>query len=95
MGTIAHRSTDPRHTSIHSLIVKIWRKGDASTLPLPTWHGHVTHVPSGERVYAHDPNELPTIVAAQLRKLGIRLAACWRLKLWLHERKHHSDRGTP
>lgn len=92
MGTRAHRSADSRHTSIHSLIVKIWRKDDASTTPQSTWHGQVTHVPSGDRVYAQDPNELLTIVAAHLRKLGVRLAACWRLRLWLNDRKHRTER---
>jgi hypothetical protein len=94
MRIIANRSMNARHTTIHSLIVKIWRKDDASTIAQPTWHGQVTHVPSGERAYAQNPNELLTIVAVQLRKLGVRLATCWRLRLWWHERKHRLNGKT-
>lgn len=83
-----------KQTSIHSLIVKIWRKDDASKASQTIWHGQVTHVPSGERDYSKNPDELPTIVAAQLRKLGVQFAACWRLRLWLYERRRRSKRKT-
>lgn len=92
MGTETHNSSGPKRTSIHSLILKIWCRNGAYPGAKPTWHGQVTHVPSGERVYSNDPNELLTIVAAHLKTLGVRLAMCWRLRVWLHEREHRSQR---
>jgi hypothetical protein len=69
-------------TLIHSLIVKFWREDGPPETHRPAWHGHITHVPSGERVYARDPNEIPTLVASQMKKYGVRLALCWRLRIW-------------
>jgi len=94
MGTNAHRSIGTERTKIHSLILKIWRRDDPTAVPQTSWHGQVTHVPSGDRVYSNNPNELLTNVAGQLRKLGVRLATCWRLRLWWHERKQRSQRET-
>lgn len=95
MGTETRRSNRPESTNIHSLILKIWRRNGGSPGAQPTWHGQVTHVPSGERVYSNDPNELLITVATHLRMFGVRMATCWRLGAWFHERKHRSDRGTP
>lgn len=92
MGTEAQRSSGTGRTKIDSLIVKVWRRDDPAAIPKTSWHGQITHVPSGERVYSKDPNELLTKVAVQLRRLGVQLAACWRVSLWLHERKQRSQR---
>jgi hypothetical protein len=92
MGTEAQRSSGTERTKIDSLILKVWRRDDPAAVPQTSWHGQITHVPSGERVYSNDPNELLTKVAMQLRRLGVRLAICWRLKFWLYERKQRSQR---
>lgn len=95
MGTETHSSNSRESTSIHSLVLKIWRRNGSSPGAQPAWHGHVTEVPSGDRVYANNPNELLLIVATHLRKLGAQLSICWRLGVWVHMLRRHSDRGTP
>lgn len=39
---------DLTESKVHSFIIKLWLEGDTSPL---VWHGHITHVPSGERRY--------------------------------------------
>jgi len=39
---------DLTESKVHSFIIKLWLEGDKNTL---LWHGHITHVPSGERRY--------------------------------------------
>jgi hypothetical protein len=39
---------DLTESTVHSFIIKLWLEGDATPL---VWHGHITHVPSGERRY--------------------------------------------
>ena len=39
---------DLTESKVHSFIIKLWLEGDTSTV---VWHGHITHVPSGERRY--------------------------------------------
>lgn len=92
METNTNRTIGTERITIHSLILKIWRRDDPRAVPQTRWHGQVTHVPSGDRVYSNDPNELLTNVAGQLRKLGVRFATCWRIKLWWHEHKRRSHR---
>jgi len=76
---------DSSQTTIHSIIVKVWRTDLRTGANPPLEHGHVTHVASGARVYAQNPNQLPLRVTAQLRETGVPLALCWRLKLSLRE----------
>ena len=37
---------DLPESKVHSFIVKLWLEGESNLL---AWHGHITHVPSGER----------------------------------------------
>ena len=92
MGTEKSASNGAESSDIHSLILKIWRRRGDSSAVQPQWHGQITNVPSGEQLYANNPNDLLTKVAIQLRRFGIPLTLCWRLKCWMHERKQRSRR---
>jgi len=72
-------------TTINSIIAGVWRTDLRAGANPPLGHGQVTHVASGAHVYAQDPNQLPLVVATQLREMGFPLALCWRLKLSLRE----------
>lgn len=76
---------DSSQTTIHSIIVKIWRADLRTGANPPPGHRHVTHVASGAHVYAQDPNQPPLLLAAQLRESGVPLTLCWCLKLSLRE----------
>jgi hypothetical protein len=63
---------EPAEIPIHSFIVKIWREEPGDPV---AWRGHVTHVPSGERVYLTSLNGLNTFIAPYLLEMGISLPA--------------------
>lgn len=39
---------------VHSFIIKIWLEELSEETGQVEWHGHITHVPSGERVYLRE-----------------------------------------
>jgi hypothetical protein len=47
-------------SNVHSFIVKLWLEDEVQRKGASGWHGHITHVPSGERRYL---KELQDIVA--------------------------------
>jgi hypothetical protein len=72
-------STDPL---VHSFIVKVWVEERAG-LRRKGWHGHVTHVPGGERRYLRDLDDIADFVAPYLEGADARVGLCRRLRLWL------------
>jgi hypothetical protein len=52
----------------HSFIVRIWPEGVDEKAGLVTWRGRVTHVPSGERRYFEDLDEVTAFMASYLEK---------------------------
>jgi hypothetical protein len=44
---------------VHSFIVKLWFEDETQRKGMGGWHGHITHVPSGDR---HHLKELEDIV---------------------------------
>ena len=57
----------------HSFIVKIWPEGMDGDEDQATWHGHITHIPGGERRYLKDLDEIVTFVALYLKRIGVRV----------------------
>jgi hypothetical protein len=64
----------------HSFIVKIWLEETAEEAGHATWRGHITHVPSGERRYVEDLQDIITFIVPYLEKLGVKFGLGWRLK---------------
>ena len=71
-------------TDTLSFIVKLRQDSDASRPQSSAWRGQVTIVPSGERLYASRIDELPTLLACQIKQSGIRLGWIWRLRIMLY-----------
>ena len=67
-----------------SFIVKLWQDSDASRSQHSCWRAQVTSVPNGKRLYARKPDEVPTLLACEIDKSGIRLGWYWRLRVVLH-----------
>jgi len=69
-----------------SFIVKIWL-GERGVAGGTGWRGHVTHVPSGRRVYIESLEEIPFFMAPYLEKMKVRFGVGWRLWRWLFRTK--------
>lgn len=54
-----------------SFIVKIWVEEPAGEMGHPTWRGHITHIPSGDRKYFEDLNEIIPFMNPYLQAIGI------------------------
>ena len=58
---------------IHSFIVKIWLEEGDEDIDSAMVHGHVTHVPSGDRRYIRSEKEIPLLITSCLQRMGVRL----------------------
>lgn len=76
-GHVAETVSDAR-----SFIIRLWWEGDRGRSG--HWRGQVVCVPAGKRVFAASANELPTLLAGELGRAGIRLDWSWRLRVRLH-----------
>jgi hypothetical protein len=68
----------------HSFIVKIWLEETAKEAGLARWRGHITHVPSGDRRYLKDLDDVPAFMAPYLEKMNVHLGFRWKIRQWLH-----------
>ena len=55
----------------HPFIVKIWIEETAEEAGQATWRGHITHVPTGERRYLKDLDDITAFIAPYLEKMGM------------------------
>ena len=74
---------DLPESKVHSFIVKLWLEGESN---LKTWHGHITHVPSGERRYFKKLSEITDFVSEYLENNGEPDLKS-RMKGWLKKRR--------
>jgi hypothetical protein len=84
MGSVGRTPLEPGN---HSFIVKIWLEETAEEASRATWRGHITHVPSGARLYLSDLDDISAIIMPYLEEVGIKFGVCWRLRQWLYRRK--------
>jgi hypothetical protein len=67
----------------HPFVVRIWLEETAEEAGRATWRGHITHVPSGERRYLEDLDDIIAFIAPYLEEMGVQLDMCWRVRQWL------------
>ncbi|HEX8073061.1 MAG TPA: hypothetical protein VF546_24150 [Pyrinomonadaceae bacterium] len=65
---------------VHSFIVKLWLDEAEGTTDPDRLHGHITHVPSGERRYLKDIDGIPDFVMYHLKLVGVTFSGRWRVK---------------
>lgn len=70
-----------------SFIVKIWLEETANDAGQAAWRGRVTHVPSGQRRYIGDLDDIAGFIADYLEQMNARFALWWRMKRWLKRRR--------
>ena len=82
---------EPLELRTHSFIVKVWLEEDAGPAHRPTWRGHVTHVPDGERRYVKNTEEILAFIEPYLAAMGAQVDARWRIKRWLRQLTDKSE----
>ena len=74
---------DLPESKVHSFIIKLWLEGESNLL---SWHGHITHVPSGARRYFKKLSEITDFISEYLDdKTEPDLKS--RMKGWLRKRR--------
>ncbi len=71
----------------HPFIVKIWLEETAEEAGRAIWRGHITHVPSGERRYLKNLDDIGIFIAPYLNGMGVKLSLFWWVRQWLKRYK--------
>ena len=79
--------TDLPEANTHSFIAKVWLEETVEEAGRAIWRGHVTHVPSGERRYLQNLDDITAFIAPYLEEMGVKLGLLWRVKQWLRQWK--------
>ena len=66
-----------------AFIVKIWMEETADVAGSPTWRGHITHVPSGERRYFEHLDAIVDFIRAYQIRSGVKVTRRRQLWHWL------------
>jgi len=74
-------------STTHSFIIKIWVEVSLDDGSRAGWHGHITHVPGGQRRYVKDLNEITVFIKPFLEEPGVKVSMLVRLKRWLGKLK--------
>jgi hypothetical protein len=77
----------PIEQNTHVFVVRIWSEAREVEGAAPTWRGVIEHIPSGERRYVQNLDDITIFMAAYLVKMGMKLTLCWQIKRWLNQRK--------
>ena len=73
---------DSLEPDAQSFIVKVWIEDSAGEDGRGLWHGHITHIPSHERHYLKNLDEIPDFIAPHLEEMGVKLGMRWRVRHW-------------
>jgi hypothetical protein len=58
---------DLPEAEVHSFIVKLWLESEGRPVE---WHGHITHVPGGERRYLRELDDIADFIEPYLARHG-------------------------
>lgn len=74
---------DQIESRTHSFIIRIWHEEDGRS----TWRGYITHVPSGERRYLLELDDIITFITPRLKEMGVVVRQRGRLCRWMKRRQ--------
>jgi hypothetical protein len=80
---------DVLESNTHSFVVRIWLEETVQEAGRALWHGHVTHVPGGERQYLLNLEEIVRFIEPYLEEMGVGAAISRRVRRWLNRWKQH------
>jgi hypothetical protein len=70
-------------SQVHSFIVKLWLEKVGDEKGMTVWHGHITHVPSGERRYLKDLRDILGFVKLYIEETGADITQDSKTRSWL------------
>ncbi len=74
---------DSLESTSQSFIVKVWVEESVGKDGPGVWHGHITHVSSGKRLYLKNLDAIRDFIAPHLEKMGVELDKRWSIRNWL------------
>ena len=74
---------DLLESTAHSFIVKLWLEEAEGKSNQLTWHGYITHVPSGSRRYVKTLNEIPEFINQYVSNAPVQVGLKSRVSSWL------------
>jgi len=77
--------------NVHSFIVKVWLEEEATNNSDTVWHGHISHVPSGEKRYLKNLDEIALFIQPYLEAMGVRFGLSDRIRRWLSFERSQPD----
>ena len=81
---------------MHSFIIKLWfEQPSEKEADSTTWHGHITHVPGGERAYLKDLHGATDFIAAYLEAYGVKVSTSRRFAHWFRRLRLSATRSRP
>jgi hypothetical protein len=80
---LQNSSGDCAEIESQSFIVKLWIDDCAEEVSRARWHGHITHVPSGDRSYIEDLDGITAFISPYLKTIGVRRGLWRRVKRML------------
>jgi hypothetical protein len=91
-----HPSTEKAQSDLtefntHSFVIKIWLEVTPTENNKPSWRGHITHIPSGERRYVTSLFCMIAFIIRYLKNMGIKFGHFWWIKDWLKSRSFPID----
>jgi hypothetical protein len=85
-------SVDIFESNTHSFIIKIWLEESVEEAGRARWRGYITHVPSGERSYLKDLDDIVAFMAPYLEGMGLKLGYRIRMRNWIRQLRTRSKR---
>jgi len=74
---------DKPEPKAESFIVKLWLQEPSDETGRPVWHGHITHVPDGERRYMRRLSDIKDFIEQCLGHTDVKRGRAFRLRAWL------------
>lgn len=74
---------DLSESQVHSFIVKLWLESVAEEAGRAVWHGHITHVPGGERRSFRDLDEIRHFIEPYLGAEAAGAGGFGKMRRWL------------
>ena len=83
---------DEPESETRSFIVKLWFEEPGDETGRGVWHGHITHVPGGERRYFKKLSDIKDFIEPYLGDQSVERGPWIRLRAWL--RRWTINRGN-
>ena len=76
---------DLLETTTHSFVIKIWLEETIEEAEEAVWRGRITHVPSGEKGYIKELNEITLFISPFLESMGVKPTIRARVSRWAQQ----------